>query len=197
MVAVSDARGGADSLVLDNIVHHASPELMNVMRAKYDPTRSNYLRHADELAQFAQLIEHGSGAEAATPTPAKHYDYGGGSNRSQSTPSKNPARLGKWSRGKKTSEFVLAIGDADKSDQRGCILGSGASRHLVSDEQQLVDSRECNKGIAMADGVPLQLTRCSSVRLNVIENGAAATVTHTNVYLAPRLAKNIVSYGKL
>ena len=25
MVAVSDARGGADSLVPDNIVHHASP----------------------------------------------------------------------------------------------------------------------------------------------------------------------------
>uniref|UniRef100_A0AAV1TAB2 DDE-1 domain-containing protein n=1 Tax=Peronospora matthiolae TaxID=2874970 RepID=A0AAV1TAB2_9STRA len=41
MVAVSDARGGADSLVLDNIVHHASPKLMDVMRAKYDPTRSD------------------------------------------------------------------------------------------------------------------------------------------------------------
>ena len=48
MVAVSDARGGADSLVLDNIVHHASPDLMNVMRAKYDPTRFDYLRHAEE-----------------------------------------------------------------------------------------------------------------------------------------------------
>ena len=43
MVAVSDARGGADSFVLDNIVHHAPPELMNVMRAKYDTTRSDYL----------------------------------------------------------------------------------------------------------------------------------------------------------
>ena len=48
VVAVSDARGGADSLVLDNIVHHASPDLMNVMRAKYDPTRFDYLRHAEE-----------------------------------------------------------------------------------------------------------------------------------------------------
>ena len=38
---VSDAKGGADSLVLDNIVHHASPDLMNVMRAKYDPTRAD------------------------------------------------------------------------------------------------------------------------------------------------------------
>ena len=46
MVTVSNARGGADSLVLDNFVHHASPELMNVMRAQYNPTRVDYLRHA-------------------------------------------------------------------------------------------------------------------------------------------------------
>ena len=48
--------------MLDNIVHHASPELMNVMRARYDPTRSDYLSHADELAHFAQSIELGSGS---------------------------------------------------------------------------------------------------------------------------------------
>ena len=51
MVAVSDARGG-DSLVLDNIVHHASPKLINVMRAKYYPTRNDDLRHAEELDHF-------------------------------------------------------------------------------------------------------------------------------------------------
>ena len=52
MVAVSDVRGGADSLVLDNIVHHASPKLINVMRAKYYPTRNDDLRHAEELDHF-------------------------------------------------------------------------------------------------------------------------------------------------
>ena len=62
MVAFSDARGGDDSLVLDNIVHHASPDLMNVMRAKYEPTRTDYLHQAEELAHFAQSIELGSGA---------------------------------------------------------------------------------------------------------------------------------------
>ena len=51
-IAVSDERGGADSLVLDKIVQHTSPELINVM-PKYDPTRSDYLRHAEELAHFA------------------------------------------------------------------------------------------------------------------------------------------------
>ena len=37
MVTVRDARGGADSLMLDNIENHASPELMNVMRANNYP----------------------------------------------------------------------------------------------------------------------------------------------------------------
>ena len=62
MVAVRDARGGADSLVLDNIVHHVSPGLLIVIRAEFDPTRSNDLQHAEELAQFSQSIEHASGA---------------------------------------------------------------------------------------------------------------------------------------
>ena len=73
MAAVSDARGGADSLALDNIVHDASPELMNVMRAKYDPTRSDYLRHAEELVEFAQSIEHGSGT-VGREVIASHFD---------------------------------------------------------------------------------------------------------------------------
>ena len=60
MVAVNDARGDADSLYLDNINHHASPELMNVIHAKYDPARIDYLRHAEELAHFLQSIELGS-----------------------------------------------------------------------------------------------------------------------------------------
>ena len=62
MVAVSDARGGADSLMLNKIVHDSSPELINVMRAKYDPTWSDYLHHAEELAHFAQSIDLGSGS---------------------------------------------------------------------------------------------------------------------------------------
>uniref|UniRef100_M4BRN4 RxLR effector candidate protein n=1 Tax=Hyaloperonospora arabidopsidis (strain Emoy2) TaxID=559515 RepID=M4BRN4_HYAAE len=62
MVTVRDARGGADSLVLDNIVYHASPEFMNLMWTNYDPTRSDYLRHAEELVQLARSLEHGGGA---------------------------------------------------------------------------------------------------------------------------------------
>uniref|UniRef100_A0AAV1UDC8 Uncharacterized protein n=1 Tax=Peronospora matthiolae TaxID=2874970 RepID=A0AAV1UDC8_9STRA len=62
MVAFSEVRDGAEMLVLDYIVHHASPELMNMMRFKYEPKRFDYPRHADDLANFAQFIEHGSSA---------------------------------------------------------------------------------------------------------------------------------------
>ena len=47
MVAASDARCGADSLVLYNMVRHASPEPMNFMRAKFDTRSVDYLRHAE------------------------------------------------------------------------------------------------------------------------------------------------------
>uniref|UniRef100_A0AAV1VAQ2 Retrovirus-related Pol polyprotein from transposon TNT 1-94-like beta-barrel domain-containing protein n=1 Tax=Peronospora matthiolae TaxID=2874970 RepID=A0AAV1VAQ2_9STRA len=101
----------------------------------------------------------------------------------------------KWRRGKKTSEFVFSIGDSDKSDRRGWTLDSGAIRHLMSDAQQLVKSRATNDEIAMADGVLLYVTRCGSVRPKVIANGAVATMTLTDVYLAPSLAKNILLTG--
>ena len=41
------------------------------------------------------------------------------------------------------------------------------------------------------------MTRVGSVRLKVFARGAETTVTLTEVYLAPRLSKDIVSYGKL
>ena len=57
MVAVSDACGGAESLVLDNVVQYASSELRTIMMAKYDHTRTEYLCQAEELSHFAQSVE--------------------------------------------------------------------------------------------------------------------------------------------
>uniref|UniRef100_A0AAV1VI54 Integrase catalytic domain-containing protein n=2 Tax=Peronospora matthiolae TaxID=2874970 RepID=A0AAV1VI54_9STRA len=268
MVAVSEARGGSDSLVLDNIVHHASPELVNVMRSKYETTRLDYLRHAEELAHFAQSIEHGSSAVGREVVAAHvegkpkgaitcyrwgrpghiaancrarvvHEDEtpaeGGGASmilaltekRRATTKKRN--RRKKGSRGKDaaatnvsdgartiddscgfvlttsdgvratdgTSGLVLAATDATGVDRGDWILDSGASRHLVNDESLLLKSTACSHEIAMADGESLHLTRVGSVRLEVLARGAEAVVTLTDVYLAPRLAKNIVSYGKL
>uniref|UniRef100_A0AAV1THN1 Transposase n=1 Tax=Peronospora matthiolae TaxID=2874970 RepID=A0AAV1THN1_9STRA len=60
MVTDIVAQSGPASLILDNIVHHASPE-MNVMRAMFDQTRVYFLRQAEDLAHFAQSIELKSG----------------------------------------------------------------------------------------------------------------------------------------
>ena len=56
-VDVIDACGGAESLVLDNVVQYASSELLMVMMAKYDHTRTDYLIQAEELSHFAQSVE--------------------------------------------------------------------------------------------------------------------------------------------
>ena len=49
----------------------------------------------------------------------------------------------------------------------------------------------------MADGEFLHLTQVSCVQLKVIARGVDSIVTLTDVYLAPRLDKNIILYGKL
>uniref|UniRef100_A0AAV1VLQ1 Uncharacterized protein n=1 Tax=Peronospora matthiolae TaxID=2874970 RepID=A0AAV1VLQ1_9STRA len=49
----------------------------------------------------------------------------------------------------------------------------------------------------MVDGESLHLTRVGIVRLEVLARGADAVVTLTDVYMEPRLEKNIVQYGKL
>ena len=53
-MTVSEARGGADTLVLYNIVNHASSELSLVLKAKFYPNSLAYLRYAEELSHFAQ-----------------------------------------------------------------------------------------------------------------------------------------------
>ena len=58
LVVVSEACGGADNLVQDNIVHYADPSMKKVsMLAKLNLTRIDYLRQAEELAHFAQSTE--------------------------------------------------------------------------------------------------------------------------------------------
>ena len=49
----------------------------------------------------------------------------------------------------------------------------------------------------MADGESLQMTICGRVRLRVQAGGVGTPVWLTGGLPGPRLAKNIVSYGKL
>ncbi|POM64836.1 Integrase catalytic core protein [Phytophthora palmivora] len=58
LVAVSEVTGGgADYLVLNNVVQYASADLRTSLMAKIDSTRTDYLAHAEELAYFAQAWE--------------------------------------------------------------------------------------------------------------------------------------------
>ena len=49
----------------------------------------------------------------------------------------------------------------------------------------------------MADGESLRLTRVGNVRLEVLARDIKMNVTLTEVYLATRLEKNIVTYENL
>ena len=90
-----------------------------------------------------------------------------------------------------TANDEIGIGRGD------WILDSGAScdlrGHFVNDESMLIDSTNWYHEIFMADGKSLRLARAGSVRLEVLARSVKITVTLTEVHLAPRLAKNIVS----
>ncbi|GMF36536.1 unnamed protein product [Phytophthora lilii] len=61
LLANSEAVGGANDLVLENIAKYASPEecMQAVLLARYNPNRTEYLRQAKALVQFAQPVDHG------------------------------------------------------------------------------------------------------------------------------------------
>ena len=90
--------------------------------------------------------------------------------------------------------FMIVTNDAIDIDQGDWILYSGASRHLVNNESLLIDSSACVHEIDMTDGKSLWLTRVGNVRLAVLARDMKMNVTLTEVFLAPHLAKNIVSY---
>ena len=93
--------------------------------------------------------------------------------------------------------MTLAI--SDNSDEEGddWILDSGSSRHLVNNASLLQGIRDCEHECHMNDGEVIKLSRVGSVVLTVTAKGRERDVTMTDVYLAPELSKNIMSYGKL
>ena len=50
LTAVSDACGGADSLVLDNIAQYADPHMRTTMLSRLNIHRMDHLRQAEELS---------------------------------------------------------------------------------------------------------------------------------------------------
>ena len=78
---------------------------------------------------------------------------------------------------------MLAANDGVGIDRDDCILDSGASRHLVSDELMLIDSTTCAHEVVMAYGESFRLTRVGSVRVEVLASGAKTSLTLTIVYM--------------
>lgn len=68
LIAVSEAIGGAPDLVLENIVTHAAPHLGQALMGKYQPRRTDYLQHAEELVNFAEMIENNKEHDAVNFT---------------------------------------------------------------------------------------------------------------------------------
>ena len=57
MVAVSDAKGGAEQKEMDFIVRYASSVLDTILMARYQTHRVDYLVYTEELAHFALATE--------------------------------------------------------------------------------------------------------------------------------------------
>lgn len=60
LVAVSEACGGADNLLLENIVRYAEPAMRISMLLRLSLTPTEKLRQDEELAHFAQSTEVGT-----------------------------------------------------------------------------------------------------------------------------------------
>ena len=61
----------------------------------------------------------------------------------------------------------------------------------------MLHAKECCDEVSLADDEKLVLTKVGDVRLFVNADGKESNVLLTNVYFAPSLARNIVSYENL
>ena len=94
-------------------------------------------------------------------------------------------------------EVIIRVQDGNGDAKSDWILDSGASCHLVNDERLLLHAIECSVEVSLADEEKLVLTKVGGVRLFVTADDKESTVLLTNMYFAPSLTRNIVSYGKL
>ncbi|DAZ99928.1 TPA: hypothetical protein N0F65_008735 [Lagenidium giganteum] len=170
LVAMGSAANLSDDMIVESAVLHVSPELKNVLMAKYDARRLDHLEQAEELAQFAQLMESTGRNPSERPVPV-------------------------------TNSVVVDAGTAGKRcfscNEVGHLKHSGSSRHLVGDLKRLEDAKECTSTCVLPDNELVQVTHIGSVTLNDLVNGRGQEVKLTNVYYAPKLARDLLSYGEL
>uniref|UniRef100_A0AAV1VL66 CCHC-type domain-containing protein n=1 Tax=Peronospora matthiolae TaxID=2874970 RepID=A0AAV1VL66_9STRA len=216
LTAVSDACGGADNLVLDNIVHYADPHMRTTMLSRLDFHRTDYLRQAEELAQFAQSTEldtHSKSfgrdvvntVEVAQEFKEKHKSRPSLPRTDTRTCFKCGevgqirSRCPKMKKKPSGANYVFAVGRGASRSPGQWILDSGSSRHLVNDPSLLTDPIDCRSECmtAATDGSALRITLQGTVDIQVVALGVVNTVRLLNVHYAENLEGNILSYGLL
>lgn len=202
LVAVSEACGGADNLVQDNIVHYADPSMRVSMLARLNLTRIDYLRQAEELAHFAQSTEielrgkhigrdvvntvHNERRDARKVRPdgrkdrqfvRKCYKCG--------KPGHIKAVCRESSTDLRSTDevyYTLAIGSSSV-EEGYWILDSGSSRHLVNNMSVLEDPEDYVSECVAADGGRLRITSRGSAVITTTVMGKTTKVRLTDVYL--------------
>ncbi|KAG2996003.1 hypothetical protein PC121_g20295 [Phytophthora cactorum] len=200
LVAISEAcGGGADYLVLNNVVHYAFADLRTVLMAKVDGTRQDYLQQAEELAHFAQSWE---------LEPTRHRNMGREVVAAVSKGQKKETRrchvcnkVGHLRAncpegGRGEPDLTFAVGDVVNGEDVW-ILDSGSSRHLVREESWLDEVELCNDECLQPNGEPLKVTKKGTLTLLVTACGKTKSVKLTDVYYAASVLHNLISYGKL
>ncbi|CAI5709707.1 unnamed protein product [Peronospora destructor] len=192
LMAVSDAIGGANDQVLENIVKYASTSnnFQGVLLARLNPQRDDYLRQAEELVDLAQLNDP-SVRLRSKPTVAtvKHTDAG--QNRSSDDRrAKKPGacfKCGKEGHYKRDcvsnekNNYTLAVADGIDATHQW-ILDSGSTRHLVTTASQLYDTEECDEECLLSNGASLRTQLKGKTRFTVRVGSEERRIELIDVY---------------
>ncbi|GMF49894.1 unnamed protein product [Phytophthora fragariaefolia] len=213
--ALMAATNTSPALVLENIVKYAEPDLRHAMMAKVGMNRPDSLQQANELIVWAQMMadedkfpkSFGKGLVGAMAVGTASESKKGMRKCFKCNEvghlKLNCPQLNTESDGAKTVEpiaFSLAAGELSLTvAPGGWILGSGASRHLTNDFALLRDVVACKaeSSCVMPDGKRMDVLKKGKVTLRAVVDGVARDVVLTDVYYAPKLVQNLISYGRL
>jgi hypothetical protein len=206
LTALMHASDTGPKLVLESVLKYAAPHLKFALLSRFNPARTDYLNHAQELVVWAQELEDddktgktfGKDVVAAVVEKREQrtcYECGKRGHIVKDCKSKKPKK-GDTSNGPTT--WALAASDASAREY-DWIVDSGASRHLVGDISMLENSTSCSSGdgLTLPNGDQLAVTAKGSVTLIGEVDGTAFELRLTDVYFAPALARNLISLGAL
>ena len=216
LTAVSDACGGADNLVLDNIVHYVDPNMRTTILSRLDIHREDDLWQVEELAQFTQSMEVDTHAKnfgrdvVNTVEPMKAVKEKVKSRAPQTRSddrvcfkcgevghirSRCPLMKQKTS----GANFVFAVNNGADVPENQWVIDSGSSRNLVNDSSLLTNPTSCQRECltAATDGIVLRITQQGTVDIQVFALGVVNIVRLLNVQYAENLERIILSYGLL